>query len=178
MSVDYRFTIKRKADDKKLGTFYYNRIKSLYDIYATDLKFDPENISSNEESPTKFTSNDITNDINLLKMKIASDYSKIFEKKLLIPQAANKDIKDDIEADIYTIEEEIKDLMYALEALSGLYGAITAIVEDLVRDSSNDPENESSMAYIYNAEGLPNTAEGYSPSIWVDDVYIEVLACY
>ena len=174
MSTDYRFTIKRKADNKKLGTFYYNKIKSFYDIDASGFKLDPENISSNNASPSVFSFDDINYDIDKVKSKISADYSKMFEKKLLIPQAASRDIKDDIESDIYMLEDDVKQLMYVLEALAGLAGAVSAVVEDLVKDENGD---DSDMAYVYNAAGLPKTAEGYEPHIWTTDVYIEALAC-
>ena len=52
MSTDYRYTIRRKTDGKKIAVFYYNMIKNLYDAPCTDLKLklDPENVRGNEDN--------------------------------------------------------------------------------------------------------------------------------
>ena len=178
MSTDYRYTIRRKADDKKVATFYYNMIKNLYDVSCTEikLKLDPEYVRGNEDDQVRYTVDDINNDIEKLENHIKILNMKIFEKKMLVPATVSRDIKDDIEAEIYAFETEIKDCMYAIEALAGLRAVIDTLVEDQVDISSQDG-SEHSMAYVYNAVGLPKTKDGYDAHLWASDVYIEALAC-
>lgn len=178
MSTDYRYTIRRKADNKKVAVFYYNMIKNLYDVSCTEikLKLDPENVRSNEDDQVRYTVDDINNDIEKLENHINILNMKIFEKKMLVPATVSRDIKDDIEAEIYTFETEIKDCMYAIEALAGLRAVIDTLVEDQV-DIPGQDNTESSMAYSYNAKDLPKTKDGYDPCLWASDVYIECQAC-
>lgn len=178
MSTDYRYTIRRKADDKKIAVFYFNMIKNLYDISCEELKLklDPEKTRCGEDDQVRYNVIDIDNDIDKLEMHIKLLNMKIFEKKMLVPAAANRDIKDDIEADIFTLETEIKNCMYAIESLAGLSAIVNAFVEDQV-DITNEQIDEDRMAYVYNAKGLPKTAEGYDPHLWASDVYIECQAC-
>lgn len=178
MSTDYRYTIRRKADDKKIAVFYYNMIKNLYDVSHAELKLklNPENVRGNDNQ-IRYTIDDINNDIEKLENNIKILYMKIFEKKMLVPATISRDIKDDIEAEIFAFESEIRDCIYAIEALAGLRSIITAFVEDKV-DISNEQICEDSLAYVYNAKGLPKTKEGYDPHLWASDVYIECLACF
>ena len=179
MSTDYRYTIRRKADDKKIVVFYYNMIKNLYDVSCNELKLklDPENVRGNEDSQIRYTVDDINNDIEKLESNIKLLNMKIFEKKMLVPATVSRDIKDDIEAEIFTFEEAIKNCMYAIEALAGLKAVVDAFVEDQV-DITNESVDEDNMAYVYNAKGLPKTKDGYDPHLWSSDVYIEALACF
>lgn len=178
MSTDYRYTIRRKADNKKVAVFYYNMIKNLYDISCEDLnlKLDPEKTRCEEDDQVRYTVDDINNDIEKLENHIKILNMKIFEKKMLVPATVSRDIKDDIEAEIFTFETEIKDSMYAIEALAGLRAVIDTLVEDQV-DIANEQIDEDRMAYVYNAKGLPKTEEGYDPHLWTSDVYIECQAC-
>jgi len=178
MSTDYRYTIRRKADNKKVAVFYYNMIKNLYDISCEDLnlKLDPEKTRCEEDDQVRYTVDDINNDIEKLENHIKILNMKIFEKKMLVPATVSRDIKDDIEAEIFTFETEIKDSMYAIEALAGLRAIIDMLVEDQV-DITNEQIDEDRMAYVYNAKGLPKTKEGYDPHLWASDVYIECQAC-
>ena len=179
MSTDYRYTIRRKADDKKIAVFYYNMIKNLYDVSCTELKLklNPENVRGNDDDQIRYTVDDINNDIEKLENNIKILNMKIFEKKILVPATVSRDIKDDIEAEIFAFETEIRDCIYAIEALAGLRSVITTFVEDQV-DISNEQICEDRMAYVYNAKGLPKTKEGYDPHLWASDVYIECLACF
>lgn len=178
MSTDYRYTIRRKADGKKIAVFYYDMIKNLNDISCEELKLklDPEHVGCNEDDQVRYNVIDIDNDIDKLEMHVKLLTMKIFEKKLLVPTAANRDIKDDIEADIFTLETEIKNCMYAIEALAGLSAVVNVFVEDQV-DITNELVGEDRIAYVYNAKGLPKTEEGYDPHLWASDVYIECQAC-
>lgn len=180
MSTDYRYTIRRKTDDKKIAVFYYNMIKNLYDISCTELKLklNPENVRGNEDSQIRYSVDDINNDIEKLENNIKILYMKIFEKKMLVPATISRDIKDDIEAEIFAFEEEIKNCMYAIEALAGLKAIVDAFVEDQVDISDDSTKGVDKLAYEYNAVGLPKTEEGYDPHLWANDVYIECLACF
>ena len=180
MSTDYRYTIRRKADGKKIAVFYYNMIKNLNDISCDELKLklDPEHVGGNEDEQVRYNVIDIDNDIDKLEIRIKLLNMKIFEKKLLVPTAANRDIKDDIEADIFTLETEIKNCMYAIEALSGLSAVVNVIVEDQVDISDDTVKGVDKLAYEYNAAGLPKTKDGYDPHLWSSDIYIEALACF
>lgn len=178
MSTDYRYTIRRKADNKKIAIFYYNMIKNLYDISCTDLnlKLDPEKTRCKEDDQIRYTVDDINNDIEKLETHNKILNMKIFEKKMLVPATVSRDVKDDIEAEIFTLETAIKDCIYAIEALAGLRAIVNAFVEDQV-DISNEQTDDSQMAYVYNAKGLSKTANGYDPYLWADNVYIECQAC-
>lgn len=181
MSVDYKYSICRKADDKKIATFYYNAIKSLYDIpkLQCTLKLDPENINS-EENNVCYDIDDINSDIEKLKNHIKILNFKVFEKKMMIPATINLDVKCCIEDDIVSYDHEIEDCMYAIEALAGLKAVVNAFVEDAVKDDDTQEEtySESHVAYVYNAKGLPKTKEGYDPHLWASDVYLKVQAYY
>ncbi len=178
MSTDYRYTIRRKADNKKVAVFYYNMIKNLYDISCEDLnlKLDPEKTHCEEDDQVRYTVDDINNDIEKLENHIKILNMKIFEKKMFIPATVSRDIKDDIEAEIFTLSVDIKDSMFAIEALAGLRAVVNAFVEDQV-DITNEQVDEDRMAYVYNAKGLPKTKDGYDPHLWASDVYIECQAC-
>lgn len=182
MSTDYRYTIRRKADGKKIAVFYYNMIKNLNDISCEELKLrlDPEHVGGNEDNQVRYNVIDIYNDIDKLEMHVKILTMKIFEKKMLVPTAANRDIKDDIEADIFTLETEIKNRMYAIKALAGLSAIVHAFVEDQVDISNEQNEHldDGKMAYVYNAKGLPKTTDGYDAHLWSSDVYIEAQACF
>lgn len=180
MSTDYRYTIRRKADGKKIAVFYYNMIKNLNDISCEELKLnlDPEHVGGNEDNQIHYNVIDINNDIDKLEMHVKLLTMKLFEKKMLVPAAANRDIKDDIEADIFTLETEIKNCMYAIEALAGLSAIVHAFVEDQVDISDDSTKGVDKLAYEYNAKGLPKTKEGYDAHLWSSDVYIEAQACF
>lgn len=177
MSTDYRYTIRRKADGKKIAVFYYNMIKNLYDVVCSDceLKLDPEAIrTSSCGSLTKYTIEDINSDIERLEVRIKIFNMKIYEKKMLLPACANVDIKDSIESDISDYESTISNCMHAIEALAGLKAIVHMLVEDQI--AMTDLDDEASMAYVYNAKDLPKTKEGYDAHLWVDDVYVEAEA--
>ena len=176
MSTDYMYTIKRKADSKKIAKFYFNWIKNLYDIDCKGIKLDPEDIRYGDEGPkTRYEMSDIENDIKTLDERAKQIWQKIFEKKLLVPLSASKDIKDDIESDIYMLEQDYDNVQHAVKALAGLRAVVTALVEDLVKDGSEE-DYDSRMAYVYNAEGLQAKDGMEAAHIWTDDVYIEAEA--
>lgn len=184
MSTDYKFTIKRKADDKQLGEFYYNWIKNLYDVDCKSLALDPENIAYySDRKKSVYEVQDIDTDLQKLKEKSKQIWQKIFEKKLLIPHASNIDVKDDLESDIYMLEEEYENVLYAIEALAGLRSTVCVIVEDMVKDgkdiddSDPDADIDKHMAYVYNAEGLKPEDGNSTAHIWTTDVYLEAEAC-
>ena len=172
MSIDYRYTIKRKVDDKVIGSFYYNMIKNLGNVSCADfdLKLDPSDAYYDRVS-IKYTVDDISNDINALRKHIEVISIKMSEKKLLIAMAANRDIKDELENDIFILESEIKDCEYAIEALAGLQAVVNVLVEDNVNIAD---DTKDKIAYIYNAKDLPKTKDGYDSHLFVSDVYLEV----
>ena len=176
MSTDYRYTIKRKADGKKIATFYFNWIKNLYDIDCKGIKLDPEDVKYGDTEPkTRYEMSDIENDIGTLNARCKQIWQKIFEKKLLMPQASNVEVKDDMESDIYMLEQEYDSIRYAVEALAGLRATVTTLVEDLLKDGNED-DYDNRMAYTYNAEGLPAKDGMEVAHIWADEVYIEAEA--
>lgn len=167
MSTDYRFSIKRKADGKKLATFYYNMIKNVRDCYVPDceLAYDPNKFSEK----TVLSIDQIEADrskIQLAKMKLEN---AIAEKKELIAKAVSVDIKHELEDDICELESNIKDIKYADEALVGLDVVVRCLTEDLVVKEDND---EDHMAYAANAKDL-----GDDKYVFINDVELEVEAC-
>ena len=167
MGTDYRFSIKRKADGKKLATFYYNMIKNVRDCYIPDceLAYDPNEFSSK----TVLSIDQIEADrskIRLAKMKLKNE---VAEKKELIAKAVSIDIKHELEDDIRELESNIKDIKYADEALVGLDAVVRCLTEDLVVKEGND---EDHMAYVANAKDL-----GEDKYVFINDVELEVEAC-
>lgn len=178
MGTDYRFTVKRKADNKTIAIFYYNGIKSLSDVYVRNLKLDLDCIRGEDTNQFRFEAQDVANDINTLRKEVDAAYHKIFEKKLLVPMSANSDIKFEIESDIKDLENDVEYFLDGIEALAGLRATLRTIVEDMVEcNKTDDNDEEHHCAYVYNAEGLPKNENGYDPHLWLDDVYVEVKAC-
>ena len=172
MSMSYRFTVKRPVDGKIIASFYYDRIKSLGEVYLKDreLVLDPERISGNSGFPSKFRLSDIERDIDVLKCEKAVLASSASEKKLLAVMAAKAEVKQSLDEDLDLIAEQTKYIEYAIEALAGLEAVVEAVTENMVRPC--DSEDEKAMAYMYNAEGLPEDRR----CVWAKDVEIEALA--
>lgn len=168
MGTDYKFSIKRKADGKKLATFYYNMIKNVRDCYIPDceLAYDPNKFSEK----TVLSIDQIEADrfkIQLAKMKFEN---AIAEKKELIAKAVSVDIKFELEDDIRELENNIKDIKYADEALVGLYAVVRCLTEDLVVKEGDD---ENSIACKANATDL-----GEDKYVFINDVELEVEALF
>ena len=164
MSIDYKFTIKRKVDGKKLATFYYNMIKNVRDCYISkcELTYDPNKFSNK----TILSVDKIEDDrvkITLEKIRLEN---AIAEKKELIAKAVSIDVKAALEDDIFTLESEIKDIKLVDEVLIGLDAIVKCLTEDLV---VKEGDNEDSMAYEVNAADL-----GENKYVFIDDVELEV----
>jgi len=181
MSTSYYFKIARKTDGKILAKFNYDRIKALNDIYGKDLEFDLERIPYIvDEEPSKekkFSISDVDKDIEVLEALEKELVNEFYTKKLLlIPNAKSVEVKDEFEQELRDNEDYIENVKNAIAAMNGLRAVIENITEGAI-DVTGDTSKEESMAYQYNAEGLPKTPEGYAPHIWVDDVDIFAYAC-
>lgn len=132
MSTDYKFIIKRKKDNKKLGEFYYNKIKNVADVsYLITLHSDPSHFSRNGSNELyRLNTNDLSDDVDAVRLRIDSLYKDIFTKQLLQTSCINVDVKVQYDEDINSLKEEISNLLYALEAISGLYAVVSCLVED------------------------------------------------
>ena len=169
MSVDYKICVKRKADGKPVAEFYYNALKAVGEACVPGLKTDAENVRG--PGAYRLETSDVDADARRLEDRLKAVEKDIFEKKMMVPQSANAEVKESLEQDVLDLEQSWRDALWALEAVSGLKSVVTAFVEDAVEAKGGD---EARMAYKYNAEGLPKTPEGYEPSLWADDVYLEV----
>lgn len=183
MSVDYRMTIKRKKDDKVLGTCIVNQLKNI--VSSSHYKL--MHLSRYGDSKAdKFEYDDIIAFINATKKDLQDAYAKVFEKKMLIALAKNAEIKSELEEDIHYIEdEEIENAFCDMQSASEIAGIVTCIVEDMERKDES-AEFGYVMAYRYNAEGLPDSSytdvngniQHMSASVFSHDVYCEVEALY
>ena len=168
MSVDYKFTIKRKVDGKKLATFYYNMIKNVCSCYISncELTYDPNRFSNKTIlSIDKIEDDRVKIALEKIKLKNA-----IAEKKELIAKAVSIDIKYEIEDDIHELESEVKCTELADEALIGLYAIVRCLTEDLVVKEGDD---ENSIACKANAIDL-----GEDKYVFINDVELEVEALF
>jgi len=174
MSTSYIFEVHRKADNKTIGKFLFDRIKNLGDVYGVKLELDPESFRyKNDSTPMKkFDVETIDKDIAALDSKIKMlEYDMYVNKLLLIPQAKSAEVQRSMKEDLQDQDELLADLRYAVQSLQGLKMIVETIVENAIRitDSNDD---ECSIAYKYNAEDLPKTPEGHSPMLWISDVEI------
>lgn len=176
MSTDYRFVIKRKEDNKKIGEFYYNKIKNVADVsYLLTLNFDPNRFSLNRSNEfVRLEANELNDDAEAIRSMIDSLYKDIFTKQLLQTSCVSVDVKAEYDEDINSMREEISNLLYAFEAVTGLHAVISCLVEDQVVVASNDDATDSSIcAYVANGKDL-----GDNKYVWINDIYIEVVPEY
>lgn len=175
MSVDYRFIVKRKIDNKTIGEFYYNKIKNVSDVsYLIELKCDPKTFSKSidtNNNSAKIDPESLNDDITKLRSYVDSQYKEIFTKQLIQATCTNSTIKEEYDDDIREINERIDNSLWALEALAGLYAIVTCLVEDLViKIKHEDSTDECECAYKHNAKDL-----GDNKYLWINDVYIEAI---
>lgn len=171
MSYSYKFTVVRKADKKKIATFYNDGVKAINYLSLVDQTIDFEEAPTDYDGkavPMFFTVYDIESDIKLFTNKIEAAYDEVIKRTMLLASAQSLAVKEALEQDILDIKSEIKDLVDARDAYIELEGEVRCVVEDLV--IKKDGSDDSHMAYNVNAEGLDG-----SNSIFVEDVLIEVV---
>ena len=174
MGVDYRLKIFRKVDDKLLGIVDANHLKAIFDS-EFDYLIHCDGRDSNKK---RFTYSELEDISKNVKEKIDSYYSSIFEKKIMIMNAASIDIKHELEEDINFIRDDIQELNCVFESTCILMGIISCVVENLY------DKDDRYSAYEYNGSDLPKkTGEypngekyEYSQCVWNYDVYCEVEA--
>lgn len=166
MGVDYKIEVYRHEDDKKIASFWCNQIKSILDSqFANEIHCDHRRCDNVRFNPAELYSISARVQEHIEKL-----YSKILEKKLMIPLSQNAEIKNGFEADIHEIQEEIQDYFSVHSSVSTVYGMISCVVEDLCHYEKCDENNEPIPAYEYNAEGTDES------SIWNHDVYCVIKA--
>ena len=174
MGVDYRLKIFRKCDDKLLGIVDANHLKAIFDS-EFDYLIHCDGRDSNKK---RFTYSELEDISKNVKEKIDSYYSSIFEKKIMIMNAASIDIKHELEEDINFIRDDIQELNCVFESTCILMGMISCIVENLY------DKDDKYSAYEYNGSDLPKKIGEYpngekyeySQCVWNYDVYCEVEA--
>ena len=176
MGIDYRIKICRKVDDKCLGICNANQLKSIFDSeYAELIHCNNRNCNN-----VKFTKDDLCAVSTAVFDKIKSLYQTIFEKKLLIALAQNVDIKHELEKEILSLEEDIEEQRWPLDAANTVCGIIDCITENLW------DKNDKHAAYEYNGFDLPKKectyGDGktykYSQTVWSNDIYCLIEANY
>lgn len=177
MGIDYRIKICRKSDNKCLGVCNANQLKSIFDSeYAGLIQCSNGRDCNN----VKFTRDDLCAVSTAAFDKIKSLYQTIFEKKLLIALAHDIGIKRELEEEILSLEEEIEEQRWPLDAANIVCGVIDCITEDLW------DKDDKHAAYEYNGFDLPKK-EGtygdgktyeYSQTVWGSDVYCLIEANY
>lgn len=171
MSVSYKFTVVRKADKKKIATFYDDGVKAINYSSLVDQTIDFEEAPTDyggKAVPMSFTVYDIESDIKLFTSKIEAAYDEVIKRTILLASPQSLAVKEVLEQDILDIKSEIKDLVNARDAYIELEGEVRCVVEGLV--IKKDGSDDSHMACHVNAEGLDG-----SNSIFVEDVLIEVV---
>lgn len=177
MGVDYRIKICRKVDDKCLGICNANQLKSILDSeYAGLINCD----SGRNCDKVKFTRVDLITVADAAIDKIKDLYRTINEKKLLIALAQNVSIKQELEEEIFSIEEEIEEQRWPMNSAYVLAGIIDCVVEDLW------DKDDKLVAYEYNGLDLPEKESAYADgekykyhqTVWSDDVYCIIEANY
>lgn len=178
MSVDYIVSVKRKTDDKVIGKFLCNHLKTLVGSEFAEIL--PH--TGYTGGGGRFNVTDIDRLRETISAKIEKEYQTIFEKKLLIALASSKDIKSELEQDILDIQTYIsEELIYCLRAVHILHGQVQLITEDNIKIDSETDDGEGSMAYAYNGVDLPKKTaktgdnEYEMPSyVFMNDVYCDV----
>lgn len=186
MGTDYRVHIHRKCDDKELGCFYANQLKTIMDSEFAD-KIGCEGRGSADGM--RFEYSGLEEIIELAWKKLESWQQTILKKEFQICNAKNKDIKHDLEEDIYYIQEDhIKDLKWVILNASFLEGMINIVVEDLIKKTDKLDENGEpydKAAYEYNGADLPVEKRRWPDGTEYDDpqhvrnsdVYCVIEAC-
>lgn len=175
MSTDYNLKICRKADDKVLGIVQCNCLKNIFDTEFT--KYIGCEMNSWHYDNVKFEMRDLENGLNSVNIKIENLHENIFEKKMMIALAKSKDIKFELEQDITDLRSDIAELMNVSASFSMIIGIVECIAINMFKGKS--------MAYEYNAKGLPKriqtyengTTTQYDPCIFEDDVYCIIEVC-
>lgn len=167
MSTDYYIHIKRKCDNKEIGSFLANRLKNFRDRVEFEGRIHE-----------KFTYEDLDDLWSAVKRDVSKKYGEILEKKLMLMNSKSREVKESFEEDIGYIEEDISELLCELASISAIQGAISAIVEDCLVDGE--------PAYERNGKDLPikmvehGNGRKYESRQYVfnDDVYFEIEANY
>jgi hypothetical protein len=168
MSTNYTLSIRRKIDDKEIARFLCNQLKCIfYGGFGKYINCDNDHLYNNEQ----FEYKDLISICDIVQEKISTEYKNIQEKKLLIALAQNKEIKEELEDEIFSIEDEvIPELFDVYYGAVSIKGSIETLVENNMKLSKEEDEDDHTMAYRYNAEDLKNEDNDY-PSLWVDQVY-------
>lgn len=172
MSTEYMVTVKRKADDKALGSFMANELKTIIGSEFADKIGCDENPDGR-----RFEFNDLETVFNAVWKNVAASYAKISEKKFMVCAAKSAQIKRELEEDIRFVEEDIEEYSYIMRSAAKIMGKVQAVAEDLEKDGE--------FAYRYNGEDLPKKKAAYSNGleqeysvcVWNADVYCEITIC-
>lgn len=171
MSVDYKITIVRKTDKKKIASFFFNRLKNLEYSCASRML---EGVSYDSRHPTTLSVEQLEADMSKVEAEIEKILSKIFEKKLMMIAAKHESIKKSFESDIKQLEEELDDVKLAYNAYNGLLAVISCLVEDLI---VREEDGVNVLAYEANAEDLNTDDSTQLHSLWMSDVDVQITAC-
>lgn len=164
MGTDYRVEVRRKIDKKTLGMFDANCLKSIIDSGFGE----PMHLVGRSSGNVVFTYEEVERVEEAVWKAIDEHYSKIIEKKLMIPLSANEKIKYELEDDIRYERETIdEDLKYAASACAFLRGMIDCVVEALYHkvevlsvEKSDEDESEITSSK-WNGLDLPKTKAKY-----------------
>ncbi len=183
MGVDYRIEIRRKSDDKLLGTVDANCLKSIMDSCLGE----PMNLDDRSSDNVRFTLEDVVKVENSAYDKMEKYYATIYEKKMMIALASSTDIKNSLEEDIRYYEDDIKELRYVISACGQVYGLVDCVAESLWHTVKAENDEDSEIpGYKFNGMDLPKTKSKWNDGteyessvyIWKDDVYCIVKADY
>lgn len=180
MGIDYTLSIRRKSDNKEIAKFICNKLKIVFDTEYSTYIHCYNRISADK---CKFDINDLDALERAVQDNIRSLFSKIHEKKLHGILATNVEIKEQIDEELYQLENEtLQELFDVHCAVSAIHGSIVTLVEDnmkclkdydLVKDDEID--NYNIPAYIYNVEDLKKNDKEYL-TIWSESIYCVVEA--
>jgi hypothetical protein len=171
MSVDYKITIVRKNDKKKIASFYFNRLKNLGYSCASRIL---DSVSYDSRHPTTLSVEQLEADMSKVEVEIENILSKIFETKLMMIAVKHESIKRSFESDINQLEEDLHDVKLAYNAYNGLLAVISCLVEDLIVKEEDEGDV---LAYEANAEDLKSDDPTHLHSLWMSDVDVQIIAC-
>lgn len=182
--MSYRLFVHRKLDDKLLGVFECNQLKTILESGNPRFK-ECLGIESYNLDGVKFGFSELKNLEKVAYSVLDEIYSEIHEKKYLLGSAVTLEIYRHIEDEISEIlSEKLTDVKFVIFAVGYIYGACELIVSNLYKNpkkyseikSFEDEDKFNIPAYEYNSKDLISL--GKSGILFdCDSVYFTVETC-
>lgn len=187
MSTEYTMTIRRQKDKKTIAEVSVNQIKTLLNCGDSILDFPGSTIT--------LTYQDFLNIQEKCWKKIGDLTEKVRALQSGVFTCKSVEVKREIEDDISWREEQIKDLKYAVEAVSEMIGVARCLCEDLVMEKvrlndkgeplqKGEKEGHTEWKFAYQYWATPKAKKDRQGKydtvdyLWVRDAIFEINASW